>query len=124
MDKNKTLDFSGHNIYCAVDVHKNNWRVNNRDKDFELADYSQDPYPQNLYKQLTDRYPAAKYMIIYEAGFCGFGIPRSLSKYDDVDCIVVNAADKHHLSRIRICVATAKKICKRCRLALSCCAFF
>ncbi len=25
--------------------------------------------------------------------FCGFGIQRSLSKYDDVDCIVVNAAD-------------------------------
>src|SRR5215212_4781736 len=93
MNKTKTLNFSGHTVYCAIDVHKKNWRVNNRDKDFELEDYSQDPCSENLYKHLSSRYPGAYYKIAYEAGFCGFGIQRSLSKYDDVECIVVNAAD-------------------------------
>lgn len=93
MNKAKTLDFTGHTVYCALDAHKKSWRVNNRDKDFELEDYSQDPCPENLYKHLRNRYPGANYKIAYEAGFCGFGIQRCLSKYEDVECIVVNAAD-------------------------------
>lgn len=93
MSKVKTLDFSGHTIFSAFDAHKKSWRVNNRDKDFELEDYSQDPCPENLYKHLKSRYPGASFKIAYEAGFCGFGFQRSLSKYDDVECIVVNAAD-------------------------------
>lgn len=93
MNKAKTLDFNGHAVYCGIDVHKKNWRVNNRDKDFELEDYSQDPCADNLYQHLSSRYPGAQFKIAYEAGFCGFGIQRSLSKYDNVECIVVNAAD-------------------------------
>lgn len=93
MNKAKTLDFSGHTIFCGLDVHKSSWRINIRDKDFELEDYSGDPCAENLYKHLRSRYPGAKYKIAYEAGFCGFGIERSLSKYEDVECIVVNAAD-------------------------------
>jgi transposase len=93
MNKAKTLDFTGHTIFCALDAHKKSWRVNNRDTDFELEDYSQDPCAENLYKHLKSRYPGARYKVAYEAGFCGFGIQRSLNKYGDVDCIVVNAAD-------------------------------
>ena len=93
MNKAKTLDFNGHTIYSAVDTHKKSWRVNSRDKDFELEDYSQDPCAENLYKHLKSRYPGARYKIAYEAGFCGFSIQRSLSVYEDVECIVVNAAD-------------------------------
>jgi transposase len=93
MNKAKTLDFTGHTIFCAVDAHKRSWRIINRDKDFELEDYSQDPCAENLYKHLKSRYPGAHYKIAYEAGFCGFEIQRALSKYEDVECIVVNAAD-------------------------------
>ena len=93
MNKAKTLDFSGHTIFCALDAHKKSWRINNRDKDFELEDFSQDPCPEKLYRHLKCRYPGAHYKIAYEAGFCGFGIQRSLSKYEDVECLVVNAAD-------------------------------
>jgi transposase len=93
MNKAKTLDFTGHTVFCAMDAHKKSWRINNRDKDFELEDYSQDPCAENLYKHLKSRYPGAHYKIAYEAGFCGFGIQRALSKYEDVECIVVNAAD-------------------------------
>jgi transposase len=93
MNKAKTLDFSGHTIFCALDAHKKSWRINTRDKDFELEDYSQDPCAENLYKHLKSRYPGAKYRIAYEAGFCGFSIQRSFNKYKDVECIVVNAAD-------------------------------
>jgi transposase len=41
---------------------------------------------------LRKRYPGAKYQVAYEAGFCGFGIQRSLEKAD-LHCIIVNPAD-------------------------------
>jgi transposase len=43
MPKIKQLDFSGQTIFCGIDVHKKNWRVNVRSVEFELEDYSQDP---------------------------------------------------------------------------------
>jgi hypothetical protein len=57
MNKAKTLDFTGHTIFCAMDAYKKSWRINNRDKDFELEDYSHDPCVENLYKHLQSRYP-------------------------------------------------------------------
>jgi transposase len=42
MNKINLLDFSGRTIYCGVDVHKKQWRVNIHDGNFELEDFSQD----------------------------------------------------------------------------------
>ena len=39
MVQNKQLDFSGTTIYCGVDMHKKNWRVNVQDNKFELEDF-------------------------------------------------------------------------------------
>jgi transposase len=92
MSKIKQLDFAGQTIFCGIDVHKKNWRVNVRNEDFELEDYSQDPNEELLVKHLQKRYPGASYQVAYEAGFCGFSIQRSL-KSSGINCMVVNPAD-------------------------------
>jgi transposase len=92
MKQSKTLDFSGTTIFCGVDVHKKNWRVNIQDSDFELEDFSQNPDPDTLHKHLLRRYPGANYKVCYEAGFSGFSAQRRLSS-QGVNCLVVNAAD-------------------------------
>lgn len=88
----KSLDFSGITFYCGLDVHKKNWRVNIRDAEFELEDYSSDPDAVALFKHLTTYYPHAKFKVAYEAGFSGFSAQRTLASLG-VECLVVNAAD-------------------------------
>ena len=88
----KKLDFSGSTIFCGVDMHKKNWRVNIQDSEFELEDFSQNPDAILLHKHLHRKYPGAKFKIGYEAGFCGFSTQRLLGS-KGVDCIVINAAD-------------------------------
>jgi hypothetical protein len=41
MTKVKTLSFEGETIYCGVDVHKKNWKVNIRNSNMELEHFSQ-----------------------------------------------------------------------------------
>jgi len=91
MPKIKQLNFEGQTIFCGIDVHKKSWRVNVRSDEFELEDYSQDPCEELLLKHLRKRYPGAGFQVAYEAGFCGFGIQRSL-KSSGVSCMVVNPA--------------------------------
>jgi transposase len=92
MNKIKQLSFEGQTIFCGIDVHKKSWRVNVRNDEFELEDYSQDPCEESLLNHLRKRYPGAKYQVAYEAGFCGFGIQRYLEK-SDLHCIIINPAD-------------------------------
>jgi transposase len=92
MFKVKQLNFEGQTIFCGIDVHKKSWRVNIRNDEFELEDYSQDPREELLMSHLRKKYPGANYQVAYEAGFCGFGTQRSLKK-SGVNCIVVNPAD-------------------------------
>jgi transposase len=58
----------------------------------EIEAYSQNPDPVRLKKYFSKKFPGAELKVAYEAGFCGFGVQRSLSELG-VDCIVVNAAD-------------------------------
>lgn len=88
----KQLDFRGTTIYCGVDVHKKNWRVNIQDREFELEDFTQNADAVLLHKHLHRRYPNAAFKIGYEAGFSGFGIQRILSNLGN-ECMVINAAD-------------------------------
>jgi len=92
MSKVKQLCFEGETIYIGLDVHKTNWKVNSRMGDINLASFSQDPDAKLLSKHFKSNYPGAKLKVAYEAGFCGFGIQRSLAE-QDIDCMVVNAAD-------------------------------
>jgi transposase len=86
------LDFKGITIYCGVDVHKKNWRVNVQDSEFELEDFSQNADPHLLHQHLNKRYPNATFKIGYEAGFSGFAAQRVLTKLGN-SCLVINAAD-------------------------------
>lgn len=92
MTQVKKLDFTGTTIYCGIDVHKKNWRVNIQDREFELEDFSQDANAALLDKHLHRKYPGANFKVCYEAGFSGFSAQRYLSKAG-IDCLVINAAD-------------------------------
>lgn len=71
---------------------KKSWHVTTGCKEFQMEHYSQNPDAKQLARHLKKYYPGAKHVVAYEAGFCGFGIHRSL-KEEGIDCIVVNAAD-------------------------------
>lgn len=92
MSKVSQLTFQGETIYVGLDVHKKNWKVNSRLENIELSSFSQDPNPEGLSKYFKKNYPGASIKVVYEAGFCGFGIQRSLNDLG-IECIVVNAAD-------------------------------
>lgn len=92
MSKVKQLCFSGKTIYVGLDVHKNNWKVSGRIENMEVVSFSQDPDPVLLRNYFRKNFPEITVKAVYEAGFCGFGIQRSLTQLG-IDCIVVNAAD-------------------------------
>jgi transposase len=92
MSKIKQLNFEGKIIYCGLDVHKTNWKINARMEGIEMAAFSQNPDPLLLKDYVDKNYPGAELKVVYEAGFCGFEIQRSLTSLG-VECIVVNAAD-------------------------------
>ena len=62
MNKLNQLDFTGTNIYCGLDVHLKNWRINIRDEDMELRDFSQNPDPFTLCNFLKKNYPGAAFL--------------------------------------------------------------
>jgi transposase len=92
MIKIKTLSFEGVTIYCGIDVHKKNWRVNIRTFDRELEDFSQNADVDCFITHVKKRYPGALVKVAYEAGFCGFCACRKMM-LAGIDCIVINAAD-------------------------------
>lgn len=92
MRKIKQLGFDGKVIYCGLDAHKTNWKVNARMEGIEMASFSQNPDPLLLKNYFDKNYPGADLKVVYEAGFCGFEIQRSLTGLG-VGCIVVNPAD-------------------------------
>jgi transposase len=92
MTKGTKVSFAGERIYCGIDVHKLSWRVNIRSEEFELEDYSQQAGEELLLSHLRKNYPDAQYELVYEAGFSGFSLQRSL-KSQGVKCVVINAAD-------------------------------
>ena len=92
MNKVKELSFEGKTIYCGIDAHKTNWKINARMEGIEIAAFSQNPDPLLLQNHFKKNYPGASLSVAYEAGFCGFEIQRSLTALG-IDCIVVNPAD-------------------------------
>lgn len=58
--QSKTLDFSDTTIFCGIDVHKKNWRVNIQDSEFELEDFSQNRDPVLLYISTDKKIPRCK----------------------------------------------------------------
>jgi transposase len=92
MNKVNQLSFAGQTIYCGLDAHKTNWKINCRMEDMEIASFSQNADAVLLKKHMSSNYTDAEIKVVYEAGFCGFGIQRSLKELG-IECIIVNAAD-------------------------------
>jgi transposase len=69
MSKVNNLCFRGETIFCGLDVHKTNWKVNLRVRDMELTNFSQDPDPVLLSNYLKRNYPQAAVEIVYEGRF-------------------------------------------------------
>jgi transposase len=92
MTKITKVNFGGEQIYCGIDVHKLSWRVNIRSEEFELHDYSQPADEGMLLSHLRKNYPGAAYELVYEAGFSGFSLQRSLAS-KGIKCLVINAGD-------------------------------
>lgn len=88
----KRLDFAGQKFFVGIDVHKKNWKITVRSQGLSLKTFSMNPSPSELYKHLTTTYPNGKYISVYEAGFCGFWIHRSLTACG-ITNIVINPAD-------------------------------
>ncbi len=66
MTKVNQLDFTDITIFCGLAVHKVSWRVNLRDSELELKDFTQPADASLWYKHLTKNYPVAKYKAAYE----------------------------------------------------------
>ncbi|WPV67818.1 IS110 family transposase [Chitinophaga sp. LS1] len=92
MGKNNQLRFDNEIIYCGIDVHKTNWKINAWMNNIEISKFSQNPDVFLLKKYFEKNYPGAHLKVVYEAGFCGFGIQRSFTDLG-INCQVVNASD-------------------------------
>jgi transposase len=86
------LDYSGHNIYIGMDVHKKTWGISIMTEYLEHKTFIQQADPNQLSNYLHRNFPNANYYSAYEAGFCGFWISHELEKLG-INNIVINPAD-------------------------------
>ncbi|MCX6143709.1 MAG: IS110 family transposase [Ignavibacteriales bacterium] len=85
-------DFTGQDIYTALDVGLKSWKVCIMTETYEHKTFTQPPDVDTLVDYLHRNFPGARYHCVYEAGYCGFWIHEQLTQRQ-VDCIVVNPAD-------------------------------
>lgn len=85
-------DFTGQDIYTALDVGLKSWKVCIMTETYEHKTFTQPPDADILVGYLHRNFPGARYHCVYEAGYCGFWIYEQLTQRQ-VECIVVNPAD-------------------------------
>jgi transposase len=85
-------DFTGHNIYVGIDVHKKSWAVSVFTEHTEHKTFTQPPNVGCLTGYLKRTFPGAAYYSVYEAGFSGYWIHDRLHQHGIVS-MVVNPAD-------------------------------
>jgi transposase len=92
---NKTkekLDFSNQDFFIGLDIHKKEWAVSVYSRDFELKTFVQPSDPMALVKHMNINYPNGNFHSVYEAGFSGFWIHKTLETYGFKN-IVINPSD-------------------------------
>lgn len=89
---NKSVDFSGQDIFIGIDVGLQSWQVTIMSRELEHKTYRQSADTELLVKYLHKNFPGANYHSAYEAGYSGFWIHDEL-KFHGIDSIVVNPAD-------------------------------
>ena len=90
--KDTHFDFKGQKIFIGIDVHLRNWSVTLRTRMTHIKTFSMNPSPEQLHRHLVQNYPGGTYYSVYEAGFCGFWVHRSLLNLG-IHNIVINPAD-------------------------------
>lgn len=88
----KTFSFKGEELYIGIDVHLRSWMITILSKHLFIKRFSQEPDASRLIKFLETHYPGTKIKCVYESGYFGFWLSRSLTQAG-IDCIVVNPAD-------------------------------
>jgi transposase len=88
----KKIDFTGKDLFIGLDVHKKSWSVTVTVGGIEHKTFTQPPDPRALLNYLQRNFPGGSFHSAYEAGFCGYGIHRSLNSLG-IKNIVINAAD-------------------------------
>jgi len=83
---------NSNHLFVGLDVHKINWSVCIRTREFEHHKFSQPADVAVLDNYLKKRFPEYSVTIAYEAGCFGFSISR-LFKERGYNCLVINAAD-------------------------------
>ena len=79
-------------LYIGLDVHKNQWAVCVRTKEFEHKTFTQPPIPQLLHDYIQKNFSNYDVVCGYEAGFSGYWISEQLHSYG-FKCLVLNPAD-------------------------------
>lgn len=87
------IDFTGKTLFVGLDVHYTSWFVTVIGEEFQDKQRRFEPSPEKLGKHLNNKYQGAKFKIAYEAGSLGFWIKEGLDEFENIDTIVVNAAD-------------------------------
>ena len=90
--KIKKISFKGQNIYIGIDVHFKSWVITIMIGTIVYKTFSQNPDAKELSKYLQNNFPDGNYYSVYEAGFCGFSVHRSLED-NGIKNIIVNPAD-------------------------------
>ena len=88
----KAQDFSNHDLFVGIDVHKKRWQVAVLSDGLCLQNLSIEADADLLIRHLRGRYGAARFTCVYEAGPFGFALCRSLWAAG-MECMVVNPAD-------------------------------
>jgi transposase len=89
---NKTLDFSGQQIFVGIDVHKRTWNLTLFCDSMFLRTISQPPSVDSVQKLLQRNFPGADYLCGYESGYSGFWIQREFERRG-IRCQILHAAD-------------------------------
>ncbi len=111
------LDFTGQDIFIALDTGKKSWKTCIMTQQLEHKTFTQPPDVDVLVNYLHRNFPGGRYRCVYEAGYSGFWIHAELEKRG-VDCIVVNPADvptKHKEQRYKTNGVDARKLCRNLR---------
>ncbi len=86
------VQFTGQDVYVGIDVARRSWKVCIYLGQSYHRHFSQPPEPKALVDYLVRNFPGAVYHTVYEAGYFGFWIHRSLSRLG-VDSMVINPSD-------------------------------
>lgn len=85
------LSYDGERVYVGIDVHKRTYTVVVRVAQTIVKKWSMIANPAQLAQQLQKYFPGGLIHSVYEAGFCGFVLHRTLVA-EGIDNIVVHPA--------------------------------